>query len=65
MSKDSETLCKTILAGTIAKGILNEVKEGLSKLGAKPHLCGILANDDPAAQVYADWTGRTCKEKYD
>ena len=64
MSKDPETPCKTILAGTIAKGLLNEVKDGLSKLRTKPHLCGILANDDPSAQVYAEWTGKTCKEKY-
>ena len=65
MSKDSETSCKTILAGTIAKGLLGEVKEGLEKLGSIPHLLGILANDDPAAKTYADWTGKTCRDKYD
>lgn len=55
--------CKVILAGTIAKGLLNEVQVGLTKLHRKPHLLGILGNSDPAAQVYADWTERTCKEK--
>jgi methylenetetrahydrofolate dehydrogenase (NAD+) len=63
MPPEPEVFCKTILAGTIAKTLLTEVKTGLEKLGTKPHLCGILDNDDPAALVYADWTGKTCKEK--
>lgn len=57
--------CKVILAGTIAKGLLNEVKAGLAALdGRQPHLLGILANTDAAAKVYADWTQKTCEEKY-
>lgn len=64
MPPDAETTCKTILAGTIAKGLLAEVKDGLEKLNTKPpHLLGILANDDPSAKVYADWTGKSCREK--
>jgi methylenetetrahydrofolate dehydrogenase (NAD+) len=62
MAQSAETLCKTILAGTIAKSLQAEVQTGLSKLGSVPHLLGILANDDPAARVYADWTGKTCKD---
>ncbi|KAI1612139.1 methylenetetrahydrofolate dehydrogenase [Exophiala viscosa] len=62
MSKDSATPCRVILAANIAKGVLSEVQTGLSKLGRKPHLLGILANADPASKVYADWTERTCKE---
>ncbi|RMZ87449.1 hypothetical protein DV736_g5324, partial [Chaetothyriales sp. CBS 134916] len=62
MPDQPETSCKTVLAGTIAKCLLAEVKQGLSELAAKPHLYGILANDDPAAKVYADWTGKTCKD---
>jgi methylenetetrahydrofolate dehydrogenase (NAD+) len=62
MSNDPSLFCKTILAGTIAKNILAEVTAGVAKLGKAPHLLGILANDDPAAQVYADWTGKTAKE---
>lgn len=63
MSKDTSSSCKVILAGTIAKGILREIHDGLNKLDRKPHLLGILGNDDPAAQVYADWTQRTCEDK--
>ncbi|KIW22704.1 uncharacterized protein PV07_10973 [Cladophialophora immunda] len=54
--------CKVILAGTIAKGLLAEVQAGLKELDRKPHLLGILANNDPAARVYADWTEKTCRE---
>lgn len=55
--------CKVVLAGTIAKSLLSEVQDGLSKLPQPPVLVGLLANDDPAAQMYADWTEKTCKEK--
>jgi methylenetetrahydrofolate dehydrogenase (NAD+) len=40
-----------------------EVKADLAKLGRKPLLVGFLANSDPAAKMYADWTGKTCEEK--
>jgi methylenetetrahydrofolate dehydrogenase (NAD+) len=62
MTQPAETLCKTILANTIAKSLQAEVQTNLSKLSSTPHLLGILANDDPAAKVYADWTGKTCKD---
>ena len=70
MSANPTTSCKTILAGTIAKGLLNEVTTNLASLAQpgtnlkKPHLLGILANDDPAAVTYAEWTGRSCVDKY-
>jgi methylenetetrahydrofolate dehydrogenase (NAD+) len=54
---------KVFLAGTIAKGLLAEVAEGLSSLNLKPKLVGFLANEDPAAQVYADYCAKTCREK--
>jgi methylenetetrahydrofolate dehydrogenase (NAD+) len=54
---------KVILAGTAAKGLLAEVTEGLSKLSFKPKLVGFLANEDPAAKVYADFSAKTCIEK--
>lgn len=63
MSKDSPASCKVILAGTIAKGLVAEIQDGLSKLPHKPHLLGVLANNDPAAKVYADWTQKTCQDK--
>ncbi|KAL9040281.1 MAG: hypothetical protein Q9214_004550 [Letrouitia sp. 1 TL-2023] len=53
---------KVILAGAIAKSIQNEVLDGLSKLTRAPLLVGFLANKDPAARLYADWTGKTCEE---
>lgn len=55
--------CKVVLAGGIAKNLMGEVQTGLQKLGRKPLLVGFLANTDPAAKMYADWTGKTCSEK--
>ena len=55
--------CKVVLAGSIAKGLLAEVSDGLKRLDRPPHLLGVLANADPAARLYADWTEKTCKEK--
>ncbi|KFY74513.1 hypothetical protein V499_05468 [Pseudogymnoascus sp. VKM F-103] len=54
--------CKVVLAGGIAKGLLAEVAEGLSTLKTKPRVIGLLANDDPAAKMYADWSSKTCIE---
>jgi methylenetetrahydrofolate dehydrogenase (NAD+) len=54
---------KVVMAGTIAKGLLAEVAEGLSKLSIKPKLVGFLANEDPAAKVYAEYSAKTCIEK--
>jgi methylenetetrahydrofolate dehydrogenase (NAD+) len=56
--------CKVILAGSIAKSIQAEIAEGVKKLSKPPLLVGFLATPDPAAKVYADWTAKTCKEKY-
>ena len=61
--KDGPTSCKVVLAGTVAKGLLKEVSEGLSKVGKCPVLVGFLANTDAAARKYAEWTDRTCREK--
>lgn len=55
--------CKVFLAGTICKSLLAEVQQDLSKLSVKPKLVGFLANDDPAARMYADWSAKTCIEK--
>lgn len=52
--------CKVILASTIATQIMNEVRASASSLPRPPHLVGFLANSDPAAKMYADWTGTTC-----
>ncbi|KAH3675007.1 hypothetical protein WICMUC_002839 [Wickerhamomyces mucosus] len=52
---------RTILASTIAKKYVQEVQDDVSKLGRSPKLVGFLANTDPAAQMYADWTGKTAE----
>ncbi|KAK3362978.1 hypothetical protein B0T25DRAFT_525950 [Lasiosphaeria hispida] len=58
--------CKVILADTIAKKLLAEVKDSLAKVqsesAAKPTLAAFLANDDPAAAQYAEWSKKTCEE---
>ena len=55
--------CKVVLAGTVAKYLLTEVSIDLAKLPKTPLLVGFLANQDPAARKYAEWTQRTCQEK--
>ncbi|EDU50996.1 bifunctional protein folD [Pyrenophora tritici-repentis Pt-1C-BFP] len=59
---DDKPNCKVVLANNIAKSLLEEVRDGLSKINKKPLLVGFLASSDPAAKVYADWTGKTCVE---
>lgn len=50
-------------AGSIAEPFRNEVKqvinEGMGGVG--PRMVGLLANADPAARQYADWTAKACK----
>jgi methylenetetrahydrofolate dehydrogenase (NAD+) len=55
--------CKVVLANNIAKNLLAEVHEGLKKIPHRPLLVGFLSSADPAARVYAEWTGKTCNEK--
>ena len=57
------TSCEVVLASTVAKDLLIEISESLSKLGTTPLLVGFLANTDPAARKYAEWIDRTCREK--
>lgn len=51
--------CKIIPSSKIAKAYIQEVTDATSKLVRKPKLVGLLANDDPAAMMYATWTGKT------
>lgn len=66
-SQDVPKTCKVITAETIAKKLLEEVKETLAKVqGAnpgEPKLAAFLANGDPAAVKYAEWSKKTCEEK--
>lgn len=55
--------CKVVLAANVAKGLAAEVLEGRKTLEKPPHLVGFLANSDPAAKMYADWTEKTCIDK--
>ena len=62
-ANDGPSSCKVVLAGSVAKYLMAEVSEGLSKVGKAPLLVGFLANSDLAARKYAEWTDRTCQEK--
>ena len=63
-AQEGSGACKVVLASSIAKKLLAEVEDGLRTVDRKPKLHGFLANKDPAARMYADWTAKTCKEKY-
>jgi methylenetetrahydrofolate dehydrogenase (NAD+) len=52
-----------MLSKHVANGLLQEVQEGLKTLEKPPHLVGFLANHDPAAVMYAQWTKKTCEEQ--
>lgn len=56
--------CKVVSAATVAEGLLKEVRASLEKMDRPPLLVGFLANGDPAARMYANWTQKTCKQKY-
>lgn len=59
--------CKVITAETIAKNLLTEVKDTLAKVQGtnpkEPTLAAFLANGDPAAVKYAEWSKKTCEDK--
>lgn len=59
----SSNSCKVVLASVIAKKLLAEIATGIETLPQPPRLHGFLANDDPAAEMYANWTKKTCQEK--
>ncbi|KAK3936477.1 hypothetical protein QBC46DRAFT_394943 [Diplogelasinospora grovesii] len=68
-SQEVPKTCKVIMADTIAKKLLSEVRETLAKVqggdeksAKRPCLAAFLANDDPAAVQYAEWSKKTCEE---
>ncbi|KAH7170886.1 hypothetical protein EDB81DRAFT_638323 [Dactylonectria macrodidyma] len=65
-SQEIPKTCKVITADTIAKKLLAEVKETLAKVQgdspSEPSLAAFLANGDPAAVKYAEWSKKTCEE---
>lgn len=56
---------KKIDAGVIAQPYRDEIRSQVAKLKESgidaPLLVGLLANADPAARKYAEWTGRACR----
>jgi hypothetical protein len=62
-AESTPATCKVVLSKNIANGLLAEVQEGVKTLEKPPHLVGFLANSDPAALMYAQWTEKTCQEK--
>ncbi|QPG75820.1 hypothetical protein FOA43_003182 [Brettanomyces nanus] len=56
------TACKVVTASRIAKKYTEEIKAHIAKLDHPLTLVGLLANADPAAKLYANWTGKTAKQ---
>ncbi|RPA74220.1 methylenetetrahydrofolate dehydrogenase [NAD+] [Ascobolus immersus RN42] len=54
--------CQLVRANKIAAALMEEIKKGLAEAERKPLLVGFLANDDPAARMYAKWTAKTCEK---
>lgn len=42
--------------------IRNQIKEDIKERNIRPRLVGFLANEDPAAKKYSEWTAKTCAE---
>jgi methylenetetrahydrofolate dehydrogenase (NAD+) len=61
--------CEVVLAETIAGGLMSKVRETITKIhkggaiATKPRLAAFLANNDPFAVKYAEWSKKTCEEK--
>ncbi|KAI8893479.1 hypothetical protein BC833DRAFT_608187 [Globomyces pollinis-pini] len=53
---------KVVQASEVAASFINDIKAKVLTLDKKPTLVGFLANDDPAAKKYAQWTAKTCAE---
>ena len=66
-SSEVPKTCRVITAETISKGLLTEVKETLAKIqetgSGQPTLAAFLANEDPHAEKYAEWSKKTCEDK--
>lgn len=66
-SSEVPKTCRVLTAETISKSLLQEVRDTLSKIqessSGKAKLVAFLANDDPAAVKYGEWSKKTCEEK--
>ncbi|KAG0163157.1 NAD-dependent 5,10-methylenetetrahydrafolate dehydrogenase [Apophysomyces sp. BC1034] len=54
--------CKTVLASKVSASFRNQIKADIKERDVRPKLVGFLANQDPAAMKYAQWTAKTCAE---
>lgn len=61
--KPTPSHCKVLLAAGLSKKLAAEVASGVEKLQKPPLLVGFLSSADPAARVYAEWTGKTARDK--
>ena len=57
---DSNNQCEVVNASKVAEVFVKELKAKIEKNKLKPKLVGFLANDDPSAVTYANWTGKSC-----
>lgn len=56
------SICRVISAASIAEPFKEEISKGIASLGFKPMLRAFLANNDPSAREYAEWTGKTATD---
>ncbi|EEB06086.1 methylenetetrahydrofolate reductase [Schizosaccharomyces japonicus yFS275] len=54
--------CKVVFASKVAEPFITELKKVSSTFEKPLKLVGFLANKDPAARMYAEWTGKTVTE---
>ncbi|KAI9205009.1 uncharacterized protein BJ171DRAFT_502647 [Polychytrium aggregatum] len=53
--------CRVVQASEVAARFSQEIKAGISEKQVSPLLVGFLANEDPAAHTYAQWTQKACE----
>ncbi|KAJ8656355.1 hypothetical protein O0I10_007920 [Lichtheimia ornata] len=56
------TSCKTVLASRVSASFRDQIHKDIQERQICPKLVGFLANEDPAAKKYAEWTAKTCAE---
>ncbi|KAI8586656.1 hypothetical protein BDZ88DRAFT_428054 [Geranomyces variabilis] len=54
--------CQVVKVADVARPFITELKTKVATLPSPPLLLAFLANDDPAARKYAEWTAKTCAD---
>ena len=54
-------MTNTIDPGELSRSYQENVRTGVEALGSRLSIVGLLANDDKAAQVYANYTRKGCE----